>query len=425
MASNRVAVSYKEVGVDIITGSGRYRLGRVQRNEVSTNVPNTPIEELGSNKRVGRIFGTPEVTATIQAIDVGGRNLFAMAGMNYDTVASGSYLEASDFCEVCLATTYKSACTNDISPTLFVEGARLDRISWNYSVGGDSTEEYSFQADGRRFLSYDVVMESGTLSGGSNNQFTFSGTPRQLSDGKYHLAAFINDATCSGCASYIRPDAILTSTETEVTFDTEKVDAGSHVTVVYHTDLDNQWGWTWEEPNPVSTYTDTGMADQPVGSQGWGVEVYLVEVQESPSGVFSTNEKVYRGQSCSIQAAFTLNRVQELGNEDYVGFWEGNPDVTGTLEIIQHDFDLEKKLTGATDSSSGKDLGPTTYGLLVKMYERAVDRTTTPPFKTIWIPQIEVTQETNSNQVGQNSTQTYNWNSQTGEVYIYKGARPV
>lgn len=426
--ANRVSVSYKETNVSAITGSGRFVLGRVQRLDSSANIANTPVEELGSDKRVGRVFDLADVTASVSSIMVGPRNIFALAGLNFADQAEGTYVKADDICYTCLVQDFKQVCSSDVSPTLFIEGARVDRISFNASAGGDVTEEFSFQANDLRWLSYDVAVESGTLTGSMGNTFTFSGTPRQLSNGNYHLAVFVSDESCEGCqGKYVPDNGILTSTSTTMTFDPDIVPSGAMVTVVSHQDLTDKWGYTYTEPHPVSTYADTDMADQAVGIRGWGVEVSLVNYTADPSGVFTSSERMYRAQSASFQVAFPLTRVQELGSETYVGFTEGVPDVTGSFEIIQHDFELIKRLTDtlAGDNTSTSDYGETNWGLLFKIYRRGVDRSSTSPEATIWIPQIEMNQESNSANVGQDVRQTFNFSGKSGEVYYYKGNRPV
>lgn len=134
--ASRVSISFKEAAADVISAAGKTRLGRVQRAEIGANIPNTPIQELGSNKLVGRIFDVPEVSVTISAIDVGARTSFVMAGKDWANAPAGDYIEAQDMMYVGISQTFKSNTSDDIARTLFVPAAKLDRFSLNYSVGG-------------------------------------------------------------------------------------------------------------------------------------------------------------------------------------------------------------------------------------------------------------------------------------------------
>jgi len=421
----RVSVSFKETAVDIFTPVGRTRLGRVQNANVSAQVPNTPVQELGNDRLVGRIFDIPDVTMTVSAFDVGVRNLFAMAGLNVNDVASGTYIRADQICPVHLAQTFKGQCNDDVSPTLWVENARMDRYSINCSVGGDVTEEYSFQANDRKWLRYDVAFATGTVAAGTA-AIPADPAARALKNGNYYLSIFAEDPTCSGaCAVVLSQEAVTSNTATSITFNPAYVPDGTDVSIMYHADMTNQWDWTHEDPNGSFGAANTGYDNQPVGIRGWGVEVQLVEVQESPTGAFVTTERVYRAQTASVQASFPLTKIQELGTETYIGYTEGVPEVTGTIEILQHDFILQDQLfdTLASDNSSAIDIGETNWGMIVKLYDRGVDRTTVGPVKTIWVPQIELNQESNATQVGQDTRLTFNFSSKTGELYFYKGAR--
>lgn len=408
--ASRVSITYKETGIDSINIAGRYRLGRVQRADVGANLPNTPVKELGSDRLVGRIFDLPEVTATVNAFDVGARTAFTLAGVDWASAASGTRIEAQDIQYVCLAQSFKGAGTsNDIARTLYVPGAKLDRFSYNYSVGGDATEEYSFSATSRHWLKYDVAVASGTV--GASGQLAFSPVARVLKNGNFFLSVF-----ASGLG-YLPNDVVTSSTANGVVIDVAEVAPGTPVVVTYHADLTDQWTYTYDYPHVAPDYTPP--PDQPVGVRGWGVEVYLVQ-----SGV--TAERVYRAQTCTIQGQYPNTKIQELGNEQIVGYVDDIPDITGTLDIIQSDFKVSNLLSADDneddDNWDPDELGTGQWGLLVKVFRRGANRANDPE-KTLWLPALDITQEQNQAQVGQDSRVTYNFSSRTNECYIYKGAK--
>lgn len=87
---SRISIPYMHEAVDIVNQLGRTRLARVQRFEVSANFPNTPVSELGSDRRVGRIFDIPEVSVTLSSMDVGARTAFHIAGVDFTAAPSGT-----------------------------------------------------------------------------------------------------------------------------------------------------------------------------------------------------------------------------------------------------------------------------------------------------------------------------------------------
>jgi hypothetical protein len=179
--------------------------------------------------------------------------------------------------------------------------------------------------------------------------------------------------------------------------------------------LSNQWAYTDTYPHVAPT---ASVPNQPVGVRGWGVEVYLVQSGQS-------NQRVYRGQTCTIQGQYPNTKIQELGNESIVGYIDDIPDVTGTLDILQSDFRVQEilsnDLAGSNDNWEPTELGTGDWGLLVKIFRRGANRSADPE-KTLWLPYLDITQEQNQAQVGQDSRVTFNFSSRTNILYVYKGA---
>jgi hypothetical protein len=73
------------------------------------------------------------------------------------------------------------------------------------------------------------------------------------------------------------------------------------------------------------------------------------------------------------------------------------------------------------DNWVASELGSGDWGLLVKVYRRGANRANDPE-KTLWLPKLDITQEQNNAQVGQDSRVTFNFSSRTNQLYIYKGA---
>lgn len=412
---NRVSISYKETGIDAISLGGRYRLGRVQSVDVSTNIPNTSVREIGSDKLVGRIFDLPEVTVTVRSIDVGPRSTFILAGVDWASAASGTRVEMQQINYVCFAQPVKAASTDDIVRTEYIPGAKLQSFNLNYAVGSDATEEFTFGAVDRRWLKYDVVVASGNVS--ASGVLTLPSTARVLKDGKYVLSAFASGV------GYLTPENVTGSTATTVTFDTSVVPANTKVLVTYHEDKSNQWDYTHEFPNVANGYTPA--PDQAVGIRGWGAEVYLVLA--SGTVTTGTPERIYRAQTCSIQGQFNSQKIEELGSEAAVGYSDDIPEITGTLELLQSDFRIGELLADDTagDNWLASELGTGEWGLLVKVYRRGVDRTTSEPEKVIHIPRLDITQETANVQVQQTQRITFNFASRDNKMYVYKGNMPA
>ena len=397
---SRISIPYMHEAVDIVNQLGRTRLARVQRFEVSANFPNTPVSELGSDRRVGRIFDIPEVSVTLSSMDVGARTAFHIAGVDFAAAPNGAQVGVGDFNYVCLVQPFKAQVGNDVVRTLVVPGAKIESIALNYSTNGDATEDFTFNGTTRHYLRYDAVLVSGTVTGG---QLSMTGA-RQLRNGQYFMSLFNQNG-------YLPNTVATASTATSITFNTQLVPNGTTVYALIHRDETDQWDYTYNlTPQTL-----------PVGMRGWGIEVYLVQTGQP-------NQRIYRAQSCTINVAYNSQPITELGNEERVGYSETVPEVTGTLEIMKHDFRLLELLSGDNNPSSPRehwpiiDLSGGGWGLEIRMFRRGADRSAGPE-KTIWVPSIEITAENNSSQVEQDSMYSFDWSSATSEVYFYKGAR--
>lgn len=398
---SRVSISFKENAVNAMNSTGVTRLGRVQNAEIRTNLPNTQILELGSNRAVGRIFDIPEVSMTVNMIDVGSRSSFYLANRNWSSASPTDFVTLQDFGYVCLTQPFKSAATDDVARTLVVPAAKIDSIALNYSVNGDATEEFSFVGTDRFLLRYDAVLVSGVTSGGT---LTWSGAARQLSNGRYFMALY-------GLNGYLPNEVATASTATSITFDTSRVPNGTQVWAVIHRDETDAWDYTYELV-PTSL---------PVGVRGWGVDIWLRRTGD--------DRRVLRAQTCTINANFNSQAINELGSESRVGYMDTLPDVTGTLEIMQHDFRLVELMSGDNDNNDDDltafQLTGGGWNMEIHVWPRNADRSVPANrLKTIYIPDIEITDETFSSQVNQDASYSLSWSSRLGEMYIYRNRRP-
>lgn len=396
--------SFKGVGIDASTLAGKFRLGRVQSVSPNVTVPNQSVQEIGSDKRVGHSFDTPEVSFTIDGLDVSARNMFSLAGVNYETATSGTYIEYQQLQYSTLSLPFKKAINDDIEKTLVVPCARLTGWSFNYSVGNqNATENFTFQGIGYRELDNDLVWASGTVAAGS---VSFPSTPLALEDGSYVVSVY---ASGTGTNGYVPLSSITSTSLSAITFNTTDVPNGTFVAFTYHRDLSLQWDYTYQ----IGT-----IAQDPVAVQGRRVEIYL-----TTGNPITASGRLYLLQSVTGQAQTQVNKIEELGSEEAVGYTDDIPNITGTLDLFVNDFSIDDQLFGASGNDlSASSLGESGYGMLIKIFR---SKTRTTPEKTIWIPALDITGLQDQVQVGNDVRKTYNWASRYGNAYIYKAGNVI
>lgn len=157
---------------------------------------------------------------------------------------------------------------------------------------------------------------------------------------------------------------------------------------------------------------------RPAAIKGRNVEIYI-------GGTNITNRWT-SVQSVNIDWKVTLEKDEELGNPNFVSQSFDVPDVTGSVELKPRDYaELYKKICIIAGVTPGEVAGPLTTAPLdlVVLLHSPDDGSV---LKTIEIPDARFTLPGYSGQagVGNKLTVTFNFESDTGVMVVYKGAKP-
>ncbi len=131
-------------------------------------------------------------------------------------------------------------------------------------------------------------------------------------------------------------------------------------------------------------------------------------------------------QSVNIDWKVTLEKDEELGNSNFVSQTFDTPDVTGSVELKPRDYsELYTKVCQIAGVTVGEVAGPLTtvpLPLLVVLHSPDTGKI----LKTIEIPDARFTLPGYQGQAGQGQkiSVTFNFESDTGQMVVYKGAKP-
>lgn len=157
---------------------------------------------------------------------------------------------------------------------------------------------------------------------------------------------------------------------------------------------------------------------RPAAIRGRNVEVYI-------GGAAITNRWT-SVQTVNVDWRVTLDRDEELGNQNYVSQTFDTPDVTGSVELRPRDYEeLYRKICQIAGVAVGEVAGPLTtvpLPLLIVLHSPDDGKV----LKTIEIADARFTLPGYSGQAGQNQkiNVTFNFTSDTGAMVVYKGAKP-
>lgn len=395
MAGQRLAVPSKDLQLRIVGPRDAFSASRVQRLTLSSNQPSETKDELGNPHHVGETKDIPEVTLTFSAFDVGIKIFAALTGTDA-TAYPGAGVDISNLGEVDAILYVKDDEVADYVKSISGRRLQIRDFTYNYTVDGDSTEDYTAIGSERRYLKYDVVVDKFTTG---TTSFTLTQTPITLKNSHKAISVildgdYLEEVTGAPATGEYRIVGTALTTGDNRT---------SQVIVVYHS---NPAGNNW---------TDIGDASLPVAIRGRDVDVFI-----SANGIA-------RVQSVAINGTMNVTAVKELGSRNVVGYQRQVPTVEGTITVLDTDTDLISLLTYGT-IGSGVEWAPGEgcQAALVELKVQLTDPCETDEpltvLKTVVIPSITIVGDSYTGNVNNNATQTFNFKSLTSECLVYSGS---
>lgn len=392
MAQKRTALPFKEIALKIVGPRDSFLASRVQRFDVNTNFPSTDIDEIGDIYHAGVTTGTPEVTATFNAMDVSIKIFAALTGTdpaNYP--AEG--VSINNLKEIDVIGLVKDPVLARYVKTIHGKKLRIASFKYTYTVNGEGTEEYTANGSERRWFKNDVIIDRITTG---TNSFTLSTTPTQLKNGNKLLSVILDGVYLTEVAATPATGEYSVSGTTLSTGDSRT----NQVIAVYHVDT-----------TADSTWVNVSDATIPAAVKGKNI----------PISIAANN--IYRVQSIDISGTMPTTKVEEHGNLDVVGYMTQIPQITGNISVLDTDIELITLLTAGSIQAGDTELPAsqlTASGLSLRIKIQNV--TNTAVLKTLYLPAITITSEGYTSSVGNNVTQTYAFKSTTGDLLIFSGS---
>lgn len=396
--AERLAVPSKELQLHIVGPRDSFKASRIQRVSLNAEQQVDTKDELGNPQHVGNVKDTPNVTLSFSAFDVGIKIIAALTGTDPNAYP-GAGVDISELGEVDAILFVKDPEVSDYVKSIHGHRLQIRDFTFNYTVDGDSTEEYTAVGSSRRYLKYDVVVDkftSGTTS------FSLSQTPIQLKNGNKALSVtldgeYLKEVTgAPATGEYRIVGTTLTTGDTRT----------AQVLAVYHS---NPAGNNW---------TDVNDPTLPVAIRGKDVKVQI-----------AAND-ITRVQSVNINGNMNLQTVKELGNRDVVGYQRQTPTIEGSITVLDTDTDLISLLTEGV-VGSGIEWQPgdascadVALALTIELVDPCDEVGEPTVLKTVHLPEIVITSDAYTSNVNNNATITFNFRSDDAQVIVYSGAMP-
>jgi hypothetical protein len=394
--ARRIAIPSKHVELKIVGNENALTVPRIQRLSLTADRPSTDIDELGNPLHAGTVEDVPAVTVTFQSMDVGVKLWSVLTGTDWLAYpASGVSITEID--EVDVIAQVRNDTVEDYVKMAHARRCVVRDFSFNYSVDGESTEEYTLVGTQKRWFTNDVVVER---FGAGAGPFALAESPVTLKNG-------------NECISVIA-DGIYLEEVASGEASGEYSVSGSNVSV--GDAVANQVLIVYQAAPAGNNWSDISDVTMPAAIRGLDVPIQI-----EANGID-------RVQSVTLNGAFNPEAVREMGNRDIVGYQIQVPSVTGTLSVLDTDNELISLFTTGQLAPADTEFRASEYtfaGLeLDVILQDPADLV--EPFdvlKTVYVPELEVTSEGFTSNVNANAQQTFDIKSSTGNLIVYSGAR--
>lgn len=398
------------------------------------NIPQERVYELGDFQSVGVVRDVPDLSFTLDVLDVGTQVealLCGSANPASDTLGNGTVPGAlynlSAASVVDIISPFKSAQgAYNVVKGVAVPQLSLETIAYRYGLRQNAGETFTLRGDSIYYVPGIPFLTTAT-GDGTTTGYTF--TAHVAGDGATPTALTALTYTESGgtfralnvSVNGVRQNKGTDYTEDEhgVTFATAPA-SGAKIRIVFGANQD-----AGGAPIEVD-YTQAVHADltvKPAAIRGRDINVYI--------GGLGDDNKWHDVQSFECDWRVTLDADYEFGNahavnRDYVDA----PDVTGTIEIKSMTVDaLFRKLNQITGVDAADVVGPmssVTLPIVVELRNPDSGGTSAVPrgtvLKTLFIPDARFTIPGYEGRVSQKLTSQLQWTSDKGILQVVKGA---
>lgn len=365
----------------------------------------------------GNVGATPYATITSSATGLTGGttpavNVTATEGVG---MAEGTVLNLSKYVPMDVVSAFKPGFTNAdpyrVVGSVAIPYLSLESISYRFGITDQATQQASLKGDAlyysqgasytEEFAGTNAANQAVVLAhpptvyrGDTTNGPRYALSVSLASGRRLLLGADYTENVAGGVLTVTVLAAVPTTDLIRVTYATNDA---SYYPQVSHA--------------PVT-------AVRPAAIKGRNVELFI--------GGVAISNRWTSVQSVNVDWRVTLEKDEELGNSNFVSQTFDTPEVSGSVELKPRDYpELYTKICQIAGVTFGEVAGPlTTVPLELLIVLHSPD--TGAVLKSIEIPDARFTMPGYSGQAGQGQkiNVTFNFESDTGAMLIYKGKKP-
>lgn len=397
----------------IIHDAHGFVIDRIQTGGVSNlNIPQEKVYELGNYLSVATVRDTPDLSFDLESFDVSTEIEAVNNFVDPTTTVSGDLFDPIDAVPLDIITPIKSAKgLFDATNGLIIPYLTLESSTYNFGVSNNATQQHTYKGDSVFFVDGGSPYYEEFAGTGGNGPFALAHTAKvyNYSGDAVHVVALCvvySDGTYKRLK--FGDDYTDTTTTFTLTDGATTAPSGSTIRACY--------GSATVASYPQSVHQNVSV--KPAAVRGKDIDVYVGSSDATP--VFTRWDSV---QSFQVTRKVSLDADKEFGNPQNVSQDYDVPDVSGSITLKPRNVDtLFDKIYQVGNITAGEIGGPlTSVGLPLEL--RINDPDSGVRVKTLYIPDVRFTVPNIQGKVQQKQEVTFNFSSDGGSLYVYKGNR--
>jgi len=398
----------------ILHDSRGFVVDRIQSGGVSNlNIPLEKIYETGNYSSVTTLRDIPELQFELESLDVSTETEALINGLDPATVTTGQKLDFINSLPMDIVSPFKAGNgAFNIVKGIVIPYLSLDSVTYRFGVRQNSTQTFSLRGDSLYYIPGTPKIQEFTITAGANQVYAFANTAIAYTETGTTLYALSVCAknTSTGIFKRLFFGDDFTNTPANVTVLANLFTQGyNRLHVTYGTAT-------------AATYNSTvhqGATVKPGAVRGKDVCVYVSDGAATPTLLRWTGIQTFEATR-----SVNLEADEELCNTHYVSYDYDIAEVKGTIGLKPFNYtDLFDKIAQVSNVSTSVIAGPYSSAAL-EILVKIKDPDTGVTLKTIDIPDARFTLPAIQPRANTKLETTFNWESDSGTMYVYRGDKP-
>lgn len=383
------------------------------------NIPTERIEELGNYESVATIRDIPDLSFTLESLDASAELEATLMGSDFEADAAGAEYDLSRVRVLDVVSQFKAgkhADNNfDVVASVALPYLALESISYSFGVQDNASQNATLRGDSVFYAGASAYVEEFVGDGTANQELVLANVAipyngDNIAGTRYALGVLLVDSQkrLVPGVDYTEVSNSADGTAPETTRITINEPTTEGIRVVYQSAVVAAY--------PQASHAASS-ATRPAAIKGRDIEIRV--------GGSAVTDRWSSVQSVQVDWRVQLERDEELGNQQVVSQDFDVPEVSGQVVIRPRDADeLIERIKQIAGVAGDEVVGAfQAVELPMEVILHSPDDGTV--LKTLYVPDARFTLPGYQGQVQQKLDVTFPFESDTGKLFVHKGARPA